>query len=74
MVLLYLFQPSIIVFTTGGSDGKESAYNVGDLDWISGLGRFPGGGYRNPLQYSCLETLLGQDRTERLTTAHVHEK
>ena len=39
MVLLHLFQPSIIVFTTGGSDGKESAYNVGDLDWTSGLGR-----------------------------------
>ena len=30
---------------TGVSDGKESAYNAGDLDSISGLGRFPGGGH-----------------------------
>ena len=39
----------------GGSDGKESACNVGDLGSIPGLGRFPGGGHGNPLQYSCLE-------------------
>ena len=39
----------------GGSDGKASAYNVGDLGSIPGLGRFPGEGNGNPLQYSCLE-------------------
>ena len=39
----------------GGSDGKESACNAGDLDSIPGLGRSPGGGHGNPLQYSCLE-------------------
>ena len=39
----------------GGSDGKESACNVGDLGCIPELGRSPGGGYDNPLQYSCLE-------------------
>ena len=39
----------------GGSDGKESACNVGDLSLIPGLGRSPGGGHGNPLQYSCLE-------------------
>ena len=38
-----------------GSDGKESACNVGDLGSIPGLGRYPGGGHGNPLQYSCLE-------------------
>ena len=38
----------------GGSDGKESACNVEDLGLIPGLGRSPGGGYGNPLQYSCL--------------------
>ena len=38
-----------------GSDGKESACNVGDLGLICGLGRSPGEGNRNPLQYSCLE-------------------
>ena len=39
----------------GGSDGKASAYNVGDLGSISGMGRSPGEGNGNPLQYSCLE-------------------
>ena len=39
----------------GGSDGKASVYNVGDLGSIPGLGRFPGEGNGNPLQYSCLE-------------------
>ena len=38
-----------------GSDGKESACTVGDLGSIPGLGRFPGEGNGNPLQYSCLE-------------------
>ena len=35
-----------------GSDGKESAGNVGDLDSIPGLGRSPGEGNSYPLQYS----------------------
>ena len=39
----------------GGSDVKESTYNVGDLGSIPGFGRSPGGGHDNPLQYSCLE-------------------
>ena len=38
-----------------GSDGEESACNAGDLGSISGLGRSPGEGNGNPLQYSCLE-------------------
>ena len=44
----------------GGSDGKESACNPGDLGSVPGLGRFPGGGPGNPLQYSCLDNLRGQ--------------
>ena len=40
--------------------GKESACNVGDLGSIPGLGRSPGGGHGNPLQYSCLENPHGQ--------------
>ena len=36
-----------------GSDSKETAYNAGDLGLIPGLGRSPGGGNCNPLQYSC---------------------
>ena len=39
----------------GGSDGKVSAYNVRDPGSIPGLGRSPGEGNGNPLQYSCLE-------------------
>ena len=42
-------------FFPGDSDSKESACNVGDLGSIPGLGRSPGGGLGNPLQYSCLE-------------------
>ena len=38
----------------GGSDGKESAYNAGDLGLILGSGRYPGEGNGYPLQYSCL--------------------
>ena len=39
----------------GGSDGKASAYNVGDPGSIPGLWRSPGEGNGNPLQYPCLE-------------------
>ena len=39
----------------GGSDGKASAYNVGDPGLIPRLGRSSGEGNGNPLQYSCLE-------------------
>ena len=40
---------------SGGSDGKASAHNAGDPGLIPGLGRSPGEGNSNPLQYSCLE-------------------
>ena len=39
----------------GGSVGKESACNAGDLDSIPRLGRSPGEGNGYPLQYSGLE-------------------
>ena len=42
----------------GGSDGKESAYNEGDLGSIPGLGRSSGEGNGDLLQYSCLENPL----------------
>ena len=35
--------------------GKEPACKAGDVGSILGLGRSPGGGHGNPLQYSCLE-------------------
>ena len=44
----------------GGSDGKVSAYNAGDLGSIPGLGRSPGEGKGNPLQYSCLENPMNR--------------
>ena len=37
------------------SEAKASAYNAGDPGSIPGLGRSPGEGNGNPLQYSCLE-------------------
>jgi len=43
----------------GGSDSKESACNAGDLGLIPGLGRSPGEGHGNPLQYSYLENPHG---------------
>ena len=45
----------IVIHFPGSSDGKVSAYNVGDLGSIPGWGRSSGGGNGNPLQYSCLE-------------------
>ena len=42
----------------GGSDGKVSAHNVGDPGSIPRLGRFPGEGNGNPLQYSFLENSM----------------
>ena len=44
----------------GGSDGKESACNVGDPGSIPGLGRSPGEWNGNTLQYTCLENAHGQ--------------
>ena len=44
----------------GGSAGKESACSAGDLGSIPGLGRSPGDGNGNPLQYSCLGNPMGR--------------
>jgi len=40
---------------SGGSGSKKSTCNAGDLGSMPGLGRSPGKGNRNALQYSCLE-------------------
>ena len=50
------------------SDGKESTCNAGDLGSIPGLGRSPGGGNDNTLQYSCLENPM--DRGAWWVTVH----
>ena len=44
----------------GGSGGEEPTCNVGDLSSSPVLGRSPGGGHGNPLQYYCLENPRGQ--------------
>ena len=45
----------------GGSEGKVSACNAGDLGSIPGPGRSPGEGNGNPLQYSCLENPMDRE-------------
>ena len=55
---------SSILGFPGGPDGKESTSNVGDMGSIPGLGRSPGEGSGNPLQYSCLENPYGQRSLE----------
>ena len=66
---------------TGGSAGKESVCNAGDLGLIPGLGRPPGEGNGNPLQYSCLENPMDSGTwratvhgvaKESDTTEHAH--
>ena len=72
----------------GGSAGKESACNAGDLSLIPGLGSSPEGEYGNPRQYSCLENPHGQrslvgyspwglkesGMTEWLNHSHSHQR
>ena len=45
----------------GGSDGTESAYNARNPGSIPGSGRSLGEGNGNPLQYPCLENLMGRE-------------
>ena len=45
----------------GGSGGKESTCNVGDLGLIPGLGRSSERGHGNPLLYSCLENPMDRE-------------
>ena len=52
----------------GGSAGKDSTYNAGDLDLIPGSGRSPAEGNGYPLQYSCLGNPM--DRGAWWTAVH----
>ena len=52
----------------GGSDSEGSTCNVEDLDSIPGLGKSPGEGNGNPLQYSCLDNCM--DRGAWRATVH----
>ena len=52
----------------GGSVVKNPPVNTGDTVSIPGLGRYPGGGHGNPIQYQCLENHM--DRGAWQSTVH----
>ena len=52
------YQTPVFLGFSGGLAGKESAYDVGDLDLIPGLERSPGEGNGYSLQSSCLENSM----------------
>ena len=78
---------SIILWFPGGSDNKASACHVADLSSIPRLGRSPGEGNGNPLQYSCLENPMdrgawwaivhrvtkSQTRLSEFTSLHMYQ-
>ena len=66
--MIYLIHFFIKLDFPGGSDGKASAYNAGDLGSIPGPGRSSGEGNGTPLQYSCLENPM--DRGALWATVH----
>ena len=65
--LLYVYPIHVLGFS-GGSDGKASDCNAVDPGSVSGLGKSPGEGNGNPLQYSCLENPM--DRGAWRATVH----
>ena len=66
--LLQFVGASASIDFPGASDSKDSACNAGDLGSLPGLGRSPGEGNGNPLQYSCLENPM--DRGACWATVH----
>ena len=57
--ILLIWQIVLIwILPADGSDSKESVCSMGDPGSIPGLGRSPGEGSSNPLQYSCLENSM----------------
>ena len=61
-------RPDLYLDVAGGSDSEESPCSAGDPGSIPGLGRSPGGGHGNPLQYSRLENPM--DRGAWRATVH----
>ena len=71
LIRSYLLVFAFISFAVGfpgGSDGKDSSCNAGNLGLIPESGRSPGEGNGNPLQYSCLENPT--DRRAWWATVH----
>ena len=68
VIVVDLEQTSFSRGFPGGSAVKNLPVNAGDAGSIPGMGRFPGGGNSNPLQYSCLESPM--DRGAWWATVH----
>ena len=70
MIQEFLLDPCcVLVLVQGlpdGSEDEESARNARDVGSIPGLGRSPGEGNGNPLQYSCLENPMDREEAGRL--------
>ena len=64
--------PGFQVGFPGGSDGKESACNAGEPCSIPGLGRSPGEGHGNPLQYCCLEDSMDRGAFSSMLTHYIY--
>ena len=62
LYVIYLFNIHLCLYigVPGGSVVKNPPANAGDQGSIPGLGRRPGGGNGNPLQYSCLENPMDE--------------
>ena len=69
MSLLFNTLSGFVMDFPRGSDGKESAYNTGDLGSTPGLERSPGDGNGNSHQYSCLENSI--EREALWVTLHI---
>ena len=54
-----IFRASHVALVVKNPPSNER--DVRDLDSIPGLGKFPGGGHDNPLQYSCLEDAIAEE-------------
>ena len=65
---MFFFLKEVSRWFSCGSYNKKSVCNVGGLGLIPGLGRSPGEGNGNPLQYSCLENFM--DRGAWWATVH----
>ena len=67
----YLFWPlTHFLGFSGSSDGKESACSAGDTGLIPGLGRSPGEGNGNPLQYCCLDNSMNRGAWQHSPWGH----
>ena len=60
--------------SSGGSDSKESACNVGNESSIPGWGRSHGEGNGYPLQYSCLENSMDREVRQKLNDEFLYGK